>query len=163
MPALDEGLRERLGLGADADEATILSAVDDLVDKATAPPEPTPEPQPEPVAASPALPPGTVAIDEATLADLRQKAEQGVAARARQLTEDRDRAIDDAIKAGKTLPARRDHWQQAWAADPDGTRQMLASLAPGLVPLEEIGEPGGEPTELDDEAKYDHLFTRKAG
>jgi hypothetical protein len=163
MPALDEGLRERLGLGADADEATILSAVDDLVDKATAPPEPTPEPQPEPVAASPALPPGTVAIDEATLADLRQKAEQGVAARARQLTEDRDRAIDDAIKAGKTLPARRDHWQQAWAADPDGTRQMLASLAPGLVPLEEIGEPGGEPAEADDEAKYDHLFTRKAG
>lgn len=160
MSTLSEGLRERLGIDADADDEAVLAAIDDLLDKATAPvPEPTP--QPEPVAA--ALPPGTVAIDEATLADLREKAEQGVAARARQLTEDRDRTISDAINAGKTLPARREHWEKAWAADPDGTRQMLASLAPGLVPLEEIGEPGGDPERANDDGFADHLFSRKAG
>jgi hypothetical protein len=155
MPALDEGLRERLGLGADADEATILAAVDEaLTERADPAPAPT-------ASAAPIVPTGMTLIDEATLADLRQKAEQGVAARARQLTEDRDRTIDDAIRAGKTPPARREHWQTAWAADPDGTKQLLASLAPGLVPLADIGEPGSEPTgERDDE--FDHLFTRSA-
>jgi hypothetical protein len=161
MPALDEGLRERLGLDADADEATILEKLDETLAELTAPT--VPEPAPVPVAAAPALPEGTVAIDEATLAELREQASQGVAARARQLTEDRDRAIDDAIKAGKTMPARRDHWQTAWAADPDGTRQMLASLAPGLVPLEDVGEPGGEPANADADTELDHLFSRKAG
>jgi hypothetical protein len=158
--ALDEGLRERLGLDAGADDEAILAAVEDLMDKATAPP-PEPTPQPEPVAAS--LPPGTVAVDEAVLADLREKAEQGVAARARQLTEDRDHAIEEAIKAGKTLPARRDHWKQAWAADPEGTRQALASLPAGLVPLEDVGEPGGEPSAAaDDGSEFDPIFSRKA-
>ena len=153
MPALDEGLRERLGLGADADEAAILAAVDDMVDKVTAPPAP------EPVAAAPALPEGTVAIDEATLNELREQAKQGVAARARQLTEDRDRTIDDAIKAGKTPPARREHWQKSWAADPDGTRDVLASLAPGLVPMVDIGEPGREPDSSGADAEFDRAFS----
>lgn len=153
MPALDEGLRERLGLGADADEAAILAAVDDMVDKVTAPPAP------EPVAAAPALPEGTVAIDEATLNELREQAKQGVVARARQLTEDRDRTIDDAIKAGKTPPARREHWQKSWAADPDGTRDVLASLAPGLVPMVDIGEPGREPDSSGADAEFDRAFS----
>ncbi|WP_326829688.1 phage protease [Streptosporangium sp. NBC_01810] len=152
MPALDEGLRERLGLAADADEAAILAAVDELTETATAPPAPVP------AAASPALPPGTVAIDEATLAELRERAEQGAAARTQQLTESRDRAIDDAVKAGKIPPARVEHWQKAWAADPDGTRQTLASLAPGLVPIEDIGEPGGDDA-LD--ADWDRLHSVK--
>lgn len=155
--ALDEGLRERLGLDADADEATILAKLDETLAELTAPPE---TPVPEPVAA--ALPPGTVLIEEATLNELKDNAAQGVAARARQLTEDRDRAIEDAIKAGKTLPARREHWQKAWTADADGTRQMLASLAPGLVPLEDVGQPGGDPAAVDDEAEFDGLFSRKA-
>lgn len=154
--ALDEGLRERLDLPVDADEEAILAAIEDLMDKATAPPA---APSAEPVAAAPALPEGTVAIDEATLANLREKAEQGVAARARQLTEDRDNAIAAAIAEGKTLPARREHWQQAWAADPDGTKQMLASLAPGLVPLADVGEPGGEPIATDEDALFDRAFS----
>lgn len=159
MPALDEGLRERLGLEADADEATILSAINDLVDKVTAPPEPVPESQLVPVAAAPALPEGTTAIDTQVLATLQEQAAQGVAARARQLTEDRDNAIAAAINEGKTLPARREHWQKAWAADPDGTKQMLASLAPGLVPLADVGEPGGEPDTTGEDALFDRAFS----
>ncbi|WP_436759334.1 phage protease [Streptosporangium sp. V21-05] len=156
MPALDEGLRERLGLGADADEATILAAVDEALNERAEPTIPV-----EPVAAAPApLPEGTVVIEEAVLNELREQASQGVAARTRQLTEDRDRAIEDAIRAGKTAPARRDHWQKSWAADPDGTRDVLASLAPGLVPLADIGEPGGEPAGGSDiDADIDSLFS----
>lgn len=152
MPALDEGLRERLGLAADADEAAILAAVDELTETATAPPAPVP------AAASPALPPGTVAVDEGTLALLREQAAQGVAARTQQLTEARDRAIDDAVNAGKIPPARAEYWQQSWAADPDGTRQTLASLPAGLIPIEDLGEPGGD-EDLD--ADFDRLHSVK--
>lgn len=155
MPTLDEGLRERLGLSADADEATILAAVDEALNERAEPTTPT-----EPVAAAPApLPEGTVVIEEAVLNELREQASQGVAARTRQLTEDRDRAIEDAIRAGKTAPARREHWQTAWAADPDGTRDVLASLAPGLVPLEDIGEPGSDQPAAASDAAFDRLFT----
>jgi ATP-dependent protease ClpP protease subunit len=157
LMALDEGLRERLGLDADADEAAILTAVDELVDKATEPPAPAPEPVVEPVAAR--LPEGTVIVDKATLDELRQQASEGVAARAQQRTEARDRAISDAISKGKVLPARRQHWQDSWDADPDGTRAMLDSLAEGLIPLADLGEPGGEPTDNGFDAEVDRLFS----
>ena len=151
MPALDEGLRERLGLGADADEATILAAVDDMVDKVTAPPA-----TPAPVAAS--IPEGAVLVDSERLAQLERQAAEGVAARAQQRTEARDRALDEAIKAGKFPPARREHYAKAWDVDPDGTKQLLATLADGLVPMTDIGAPGGEPTgEADDE--FDRFFS----
>ncbi|MEV4179934.1 head maturation protease, ClpP-related [Streptosporangium canum] len=152
MPALDEGLRQRLGLEADADEATILEKLDETLAELTEPPAPVAEP----VAAQ--LPAGLVAVEEAVLAELREQAAQGVAARARQLTEDRDRAINDAINTGKITPARREHWENAWKADPDGARQILASLAPGLVPMADLGVPGGEDTgAVDDE--FDRLFS----
>ncbi|MET8334369.1 phage protease [Streptosporangium canum] len=151
MPALDEGLRERLGLSADADEATILAAVDDMVDKVTAPPT-----TPAPVAAS--IPDGAVLVDSERLAQLERQAAEGVAARAQQRTEARDRALDDAVKAGKFPPARREHYAKAWDVDPDGTKQLLASLADGLVPMTDIGAPGGEDTgPADDE--YDRFFS----
>jgi len=154
MPALDEGLRTRLGLAADADEATILAAVDEALNERA---EPTPA---EPVAAAPApLPEGTVVIEETMLNELREQAAQGVAARTRQLTEDRDRAIEDAIRAGKTAPARREHWQKSWKADPEGTKELLASLEPGLIPMADIGEPGGEPDSSGEDAEYDRAFS----
>jgi hypothetical protein len=152
MPALDEGLRERLSLPADADEAAILAAVDELTEAATAPPTPTPEP----VAAS--TPPGTVLVDETQLADLRAAAEDGRAAREQQRTEARDAAISAAIGDGKIPPARKEHWEKAWAADPDGTRQTLASLAPGLVPVADLGTPGGD-EDLDGD--FDRLHSVK--
>ena len=154
MPALDEGLRERLGLSADADEAAILAAVDELTEAATAPPTPAPEP----VAAS--LPPGTVLMDETQLTDLRAAAEDGRAAREQQRTEARDAAITAAIGDGRITPARREHWQTAWEADPEGTAQTLASLAPGLVPLADVGAPGGEPDATAEDAEFDRLFSR---
>lgn len=157
MPALDEGLRERLGLEADADEASILTAVDELVDKATAP-APEPAPVLEPVAAR--LPEGTTIIDQATLDDLRAKAALGVLAHERQATEDRDRALNDAIQAGKFPPARREAWSKLWDADPEGTRQTLASLAEGTVPLVDNGEPGSEPDGSAENAVYDRIFSK---
>lgn len=154
--ALEEGLRERLGLPENADEATILAALDDKLTAPTAPAEgETTEPaEPE----TPALPEGIVTIDEATLTQLREQASEGVAARAQQRTESRDRTLDDAIKAGKFPPARRDHWAKLYDADPDGTKTTLASLEAGLVPLADQGAPGGEETTESFDAEFDRMF-----
>jgi hypothetical protein len=159
LMALEEGLRERLGLPENADEATILAALDNQLSG----PEPTTEPEPtdppaEPTAEAPALPEGIVTIDEATLTQLREQASEGVAARAQQRTEARDRALDDAIKAGKFPPARRDHWAKYYDADPDGAKTTLASLEAGLVPLADQGAPGGEETTESFDAEFDRMF-----
>ncbi|SFK92543.1 ATP-dependent protease ClpP, protease subunit [Streptosporangium canum] len=154
MPALDEGLRERLGLNADADEATILAAVDEALAE-RAEPETTPAPAAEPVAAQ--LPEGTVLVDSERLAQLERQAAEGVAARAQQRIEARDRDLDDAVRAGKFPPARREHWARLYDADPDGTRQTLNSLAEGTIPLADIGAPGGD-EDTNGDAEFDRMF-----
>lgn len=126
-------MRNRLGIAEDADEATILAALDEALDQRA---DPTPQAT-TPQAA--AVPDGMTLVETTVLDELRSGAQQGVEARQRQLAEDRDRAIEAAIRSGRTTPARREHWQSAWNADPDGTRQILASLAPGLVPVTELG------------------------
>lgn len=153
--ALPEGLRERLGLADDADDTAILAAVDALRETNTTNDA---EEEHEEAPAAPALPEGIVTIDEATLTQLREQAAEGVAARAQQRTEARDRALDDAVKAGKFAPARRDHWARLYDADPDGTRQTLASLEAGLVPLADKGTPGGEEPADAVFADFDRLF-----
>lgn len=130
MPDLTEGLRQRLGLAADANEDTILSAVDEaLNERAEAPP----------VAAS--APPGVEQIDSESLAELRRQAAAGAAAREQQVLEQRTRAVDAAISEGRIAPARRDHWLAQLAADP-GAETVLASLAKGTVPIAELGVTG---------------------
>lgn len=134
-------LTAKLGLtDENADEATILAAVDEVLA------EQTTEPTPSGTTTTPtaAVPDGMVLMDSATAAALREQAAQGAAARTQQLTEHRDRTISAAIGAGKIPPARREHYATAWAADPEGTETLLASLEPGLVPVAEQGHDQAE-------------------
>jgi hypothetical protein len=132
MPDLTEGVRERLGLAADAGEDTILAALDEaLNERAEAPP----------VAASSTPPAGTVLVEEAVLEQLRVQAAAGAEARAQQQLEQRTRTVDAAIAEGRIAPARRDHWLAQLAADP-GAETVLSSLAKGTVPIVELGVPG---------------------
>jgi hypothetical protein len=144
-------IRSRLSLPGDADEAAVLAALDDVIDKATAPPAP--------VAAS-ALPEGVVTIDKATLEELKVNAAAGAQAAARQITEDRDRLIAAAVQDGKIPPARAEHWTALYDRDPDGIRQHLDTIEPGLaVPVAAKGAMGdAEPTE-DLEAEFAGLFS----
>ncbi len=159
MSTLTEGLRERLGIADDAelDDDALLDAIDQALAERAEPSTPEPAPAPEPVAAR--VPDGMALIDEATLSELRASAAQGVEARALQRTEARDQALTDAIRVGKFPPARRGHYAAAWDADPEGTRQLLDSLAEGLVPLADVGQPGGEPTDNGFDAEVDRLFS----
>ncbi|MGI5423068.1 phage protease [Actinomadura luteofluorescens] len=179
-------LREALGLPSTASDDDVRAALTDQGVTPTQPTEPTQDPAGEPegepddgdgdggedepsepgqqgeptqqvTAKATSLPPGTVAIDETTLQQLRRDAQEGVAARAQQKREARDRALDDAIKAGKFPPARREHWATYWDRDEEGAKAAITDLAEGLVPVKDVGEPGGEPTETFDD--IDRLFS----
>lgn len=150
-------LREAAGLTAeqlpdDATPAQVAEALRQPVPDPTPSEEeeqevPTPE-QPEPVAASAALPEGVVAVDAATLEELKAGAQTAQQLAKEKADGDRDRTIQAAIKAGKFTPARREHFERLWAKDPEGTKHTLTAdpsdggLAANLVPVQEIG---GEP------------------
>lgn len=142
----DEGtttLRTRLGIAEDADEATILAALDEALEERA---ESTPQ------TTTPVVPEGMALVEQTVLDDLRAAGEQGRAARQQQLDDHRDRTLDAAIADGRIAPARREHFATAWAADAEGTEELLNALTPGLVPVTEQGHAGGVDS---DESTYD--------
>jgi ATP-dependent protease ClpP protease subunit len=133
-------LRQKLGVAEDADEATIMAALDEALDERA---------EPTATGSTTAAAAGATVVDQAVLEQLRADAQAGREARQQQLTAERDTAITAAITAGKTPPARRDHWAKAWDADPEGTRAVLDALEPGLVPVAELGHEGSHDTTKD--------------
>lgn len=155
-------LRKLAGVAADADEATILAALDQAVGEASPDPAPiTPAapatPAPAVAAAAGRIPEGAVVIDAATLQMLQEQGKQGVAAAKRLASDDRDRAIDAAVEAGKFPPASRGAWATAWDRDPEGTKAALASMPKNLVPVEHVGV-GGDPDGPDIDAEFAAIF-----
>lgn len=136
-------MRQELGLAESADEATIVSALSEALAE---------QAEESPAASTPTVPEGMALVEQSVLDELRVAGEEGRAARRQQLEDQRDRAIDAAIESGRIAPARREHYVAAWAADAEGTEQLLASLAPGLVPVAELGHSGGVETK---ESTYD--------
>lgn len=151
MSNLTQGLRDRLGIAADAelDDDQLLAAVDEALEERA-------EPAPEAAAATARnLPEGTEVIDSETLAQLRAQAEEGAAARAEQDKQRRAEKVDAAIKAGKFGPARRESWLNALEIDEDGATADLERLTPGLIPMAQIGD-AGQPDA--DEDLYNRAF-----
>lgn len=135
----ETSIREALGLAEDVDADAIVTAIEDL---ATAPPETDASASASGTAnasRTAALPDGVVAVDADQLAALQAQAARGVAAAERQDLEDRERIVNEAVRAGKIPPARKNHWLKQLEADA-GAADTLNSLAPGLVP---VGEPIG--------------------
>ncbi|WP_238780403.1 head maturation protease, ClpP-related [Prescottella equi] len=125
-------LREALGLPEGTEDQDVFDAV---LEKLTAP-----EAEPN---TSAKLPAGVVAVDAATLDALRRDAQRGAQARAQQETDARQALVSAAIKDGRIESFRKDHWLDALKADPEGSAATLASLAPGRVPVEELGHSVG--------------------
>lgn len=96
------------------------------------------------------LPSGTVLVDEAQFNELKIAAGRANELYAANETLERDQEIGTALKAGKFGKARVEHFQALWKADKEGCKALMASLAPGMVPVEEIGtSKDGEGTEID--------------
>lgn len=132
-------LRSDLGLSDDADEAAIIQAQATRLKEAQAKPDPTPTPDPDPTPEPAPADNGIVSIDKTKLDELVSKAEQGAKAREEQLVAARKAKIEAAVKAGKFAPARREHYERLHEVDPEGTEKILASLAAGLIPVDERG------------------------
>jgi ATP-dependent protease ClpP protease subunit len=132
-------MRATLGLADDADETAILSAI-----TARQPHAPLPE--------------GVEMIDASALSELRTQAAAGVAAREQQITEQRERLIDGAISKGKFKASRRDHFLALHKADPEGTTELIGSLAENTIPVAEIGfDADGETVTATDDAAFNAI------
>ncbi len=159
-------LRAKLGLDEDAELTAdvIMAAV------AQVEPEGDPDPEGDPEPAKPAksvkvaasvqkrLPPGAVVVDQESWDKLQASAKRGEQAMRRMEIGERDGVIQAAVQAGKFTPSRVKHWQRLWDADPDGTREVIASLTKGVVPLNDIGDPGAELTDTEMDEDYKRLF-----
>jgi hypothetical protein len=146
--ALPENVAKALGIDADADEATIAAKLAEAglgiaekteVEVGDGKKEEAPA---LPVAAAAPAVTGLMQIDPTQYAELVAAAQAGQRAEARQIADDDDRTVMAAIGQGKIPPARKDHFLGLMKADREGTKQVLASLAAGLIPLKESGHQG---------------------
>lgn len=128
-------IREGLGLAPDAPDDEVKAA---LVAAGLSQAAPAAEHSDQKLAAN-AAKAGLITIDPAQLQQYQDGMVRAAALAKRLEAQERDTAIDAAVKAGKFPPARVEHYQKLWGADPDGTRQLIASLAPGLVPVTAMG------------------------
>jgi len=176
MQLSDEVLKG-LGLTPEATEEEVNTA---LLAKLTAPPVVEP-PAPAPItdispivdpaapviveppavveiaaATPPAIPDGMVLIDAATLDEVKKGAAIAASMQVERNDAVRNRVLDDAVKAGKFPPARREHFEALLKADPEGTTALIAVLATGMIPIEERGtdSTSGTETEGTDVSEY---------
>jgi hypothetical protein len=155
-------LLESLGLQESASDDDIVAAL------ATAGvvqvvPETNPEPEADPTPGSVRVSdqPGVIAVDAEVFEEMRLAASRGQEAYERLRVAERDEIIGAAIRAGKFAPARREHWSKLWDNDPDGTRDTLAKLVPGAVPVEASGYASFQ-DQSEDEALYAAMYGKES-
>lgn len=129
---LSDDVRSRLGIAADADEGTILAALDEALAERADPTTPTAP-----------LPPGTVLVDSTLLDQLRADGAAGRAARDQQNTEDRERRVTAALNRGAIGAPAADPWRAAIEKDPS-LGAVLDSM-PSVIPVGAIGHDGDGP------------------
>lgn len=152
-------IREALGLSADAsdDEVTEALAAAGIFGQQPTPPTPTPEPNPkpeptpEPTGAELVNASGTMRIDVSAWQEREDRLKRLEAQAAKQSRDERDKVIAKAVEDGKFAPARKEHWVRLWDADPEGTRQVIDTLARNVIPVMASGYAGGDDDGFDDE------------
>ena len=150
-------LRDRLGItDAEAKEDAILAALDEAL---------TEQIEPEVEQPKAALPEGITAVEtdvfEAMKAELAAKTAELDGINQKVAAERRESIVAKAIEEGRIAPARRDHWLAQLNADEEGAVSVLESLAPGTIPLAEIGH-SDEP-EADDANQGETIYAKWTG
>lgn len=138
---------QKLGIAEDADEATILAALDEALDERTEPNAPT----------TPQIPEGMALVDSNVLTELQAGATAGRTAQQTLATQERDSEINAALAAGKIAATSRDQFVAAWDKDPTSTKGILDALTPGLIPTAELGH-GDQPEVTADDELYALVF-----
>lgn len=137
-------LRQKLGVSEDADEATILAALDEALEERSDPQVNTDE---------------APAVVEPYKAEIQRQSEQIA-----QLVKDnaaRAKAefFDSLVGDGKLKPADRPTWEARYEEAPGVTKDILGARAKGSeVPLAEIGFAAGEDTAAPSDDSYPDSF-----
>lgn len=124
MPTFLDDVRQRLGVAADADEATTLTALDEALDERA-----------ESGTQNAVAPAGTVLVDAAQWEATRAAAERGAQAATRQERDEREQLVAAAIGDGRIAPASREHWLAQLETGGEGAAATLAGLQKGLIPV----------------------------
>ena len=138
-------LRRKLGVAEDADEATILAALDESLDERAETPPPA------------NIPEGHVVIPAAKLADLEAGAALATTT-AKAMHEQERTAFLDSVRK-KYLPTSRAGWEAEYDRDPAGVRAHFEK-AVDLIPTEEIGN-GTNPESSEADKVYDALYEKQ--
>lgn len=146
---LSPAIAERLGVPADADDETVLAAVDKVAAPPVPPPAATTEPsgdesedgQPADVQA---LVDAAVAKATAPILDrLGVVSEELAAEKAAKAADTKASVITAAVRDGKIKPADRSQWEADYDAAPEVVTAMLGRLAKGTaVPVSASGHAG---------------------
>jgi len=108
----------------------------------TAPSVPTEEETPPEESAPEETQAGFVKLDAETYKRLRAGAEAGLRLEESGKNDRQTAKVEAAIKSGKIPSVRRGHYLKLMAMDEAGTTTQLDELAPGLVPIIEVGTTG---------------------
>lgn len=108
------------------------------------PTQPAEAPAPPATESKVDLPEGMTLIDDAVLAQLQEGVREAGELVAAAKTAAKDSVLDGALRAGKIPKARREHYGKLYDLDPEGTKQALAAMPSGLIPVEELGDGGGD-------------------
>lgn len=158
MADLMNELRQRLGVAdADADEGTILAALDEVLSEQAQEPvdedpeDESPDEDPEDEAPSNTVEPDeeTVVLDKEVYADLLARAEKGDEFDEKTTREAAEEFVQNAINAGKLSAASKDRWVTRVLGDPEDAKARINQMASGRVPREELGR-GGSDNEASD-------------
>lgn len=120
-----KAIAESLGLAADADEATILAAIKQRDDAATAL-----EGEKTTLATELEETKGKLPADD-VMTSLLASAKKGEDAATELAEMKRDTAIATAIRERKIDPAQKEQFETLWAASPEGTEALFASMKAG--------------------------------
>jgi hypothetical protein len=154
-------LRSRLGL---TEQQLPDDATDDQIAAAMAqaptpaePPTPEGEPEGEPEGAPEGepevrriaaghrdIPEGMVLIDESRWKEVQADVSRHTNLERRLNRQERDTLIAQAVTDGKFAPSRTDHYTALYESDPEGTKEIIAKLEPGIIPVESRGNGRGE-------------------
>ena len=135
-------IREALGLDPDASDDEVRTAFGSVL----APPEGTP------VTASA----GTVVLASSVWDETQKTIKTLTDFVAQTKRDQRDEIIGQAVMAGKFTPAQKPHFAKLWDADPDGTRNLIATLTPNSALAVMASGYAGEGVEAD--AEYAALY-----
>lgn len=143
-------LRTKLGLTDDdtLEPSMVLAAIGGKSTGSQAPPDPD-KPADKPRT-------GTTIVVDAGAWDAQQEAIRRLEANdAKRRANERDQIINQAVTDGKFPPARVEHWQRVWDADPEGTRTLIDGLTRNAVPVVATGYAGGvDDDSVDEEFAY---------